>query len=149
MGSFGRFSLISCLTTTTTTHTHSLSLPGLSHCMYHCNIIYINISSHHPTTATLVATLRSTRPLNPDDDPDDDTASHAYMQCNATMHSPRHASSDGAAHTCLTHTHTKFLRNLILRLFHVSPFPCLCLSVFVSRGIFFKKENHPSLPSSL
>lgn len=29
------------------THTHSLSLPDLSHSMYHCNTIYINISSHH------------------------------------------------------------------------------------------------------
>lgn len=64
-------------------HTHTLSLPDPSHSMYHCNTIYINISSHHPTTATRVGTLRSTRPLNPDDDPDDDTASYAYMRCNA------------------------------------------------------------------
>lgn len=64
-------------------HSLSLSLPDPSHSMYHCNTIYINFSSHHPTTATLVGTLRSTRPLNPDDDPDDDTASYAYMRCNA------------------------------------------------------------------
>lgn len=64
-------------------HTHTLSLPDPSHSMYHCNTIYINISSHHPTTATRVGTLRSTRPLNPDDDPDDDTASYAYMRCDA------------------------------------------------------------------
>lgn len=118
-------------------HTHSLSLPDPSHSMYHCNTIYINISSHHPTTATLVGTLRSTRPLNPDDDPDDDTASYAYMRCDAMQ------CNNAFSKTCfilwcsshMSHTHTKFLRNLILRPFHVSPFPCFCLSVFVSRGI--------------
>lgn len=114
-------------------HTHTLPLSDPSQSIDGW-YVYINISSHHPTTATLVATLRSTRPLNPDDDPDDDTASYAYMRCNAMQqcNSPRHASSHGAAHTCLTHT--KFLRNLILRPFHVSPFPCLCLSVFCLSG---------------
>lgn len=103
--------------------------------MYHCNTIYINISSHHPTTATLVGTLRSTRPLNPDDDPDDDTASYAYMRCNAMQQ----CILQDMLHLMVQLTHVshtqKFLRNLILRPFHVSPFPCLCLSVFVSRGI--------------
>lgn len=56
------------------THTLSLSLPDPSQSIDGW-YVYINFSSHHPTTATLVDTLRSTRPLNPDDDPDDDTAS--------------------------------------------------------------------------
>lgn len=138
--------MISCLTTTTTTLSLSLSLPDPSHSMYHCNTIYINISSHHPTTATLVATLRSTRPLNPDDDPDDDTASYAYMRCNAMQQ----CILQDMLHlmvqlTHVSHTHTKFLRNLILRLFHVSPFPCLSVCQFLSLGEFKKKrESSPA-----
>lgn len=120
-------------------HTHSLSLSSRSLSQY------VPLQHHIPSTSHL------TTPPPPHEWAPWDrrgpwipmmipmTILHLMhtMQCNATMHSPRHASSDGAAHTCLTHTHTKFLRNLILRPFHVSPFPCLSVCQFLSLGEFF------------
>lgn len=149
MGSFGRFSLISCLTTTTTTHTHSLSSRSLSQYVslqYHIHQLLISPPHHRHTSGHPEI---DAAPESRYDDPDDDTASYAYMRCNAMQQ----CILQDMLHlmvqlTHVSHTHTKFLRNLILRPFHVSPFPCLCLSVFVSRGIK-KKRNHPSLPSSL